>query len=182
MLNPNHTSPHQHDRYSWTPPTGSNVWHLAGYVENGVTYESHEFWVEFRVWAVNPEQWKTKARPDATLWVRHGGGVESVEITHHFARALRDAFLSDPKNTRGSFQSCWGVFDLIRGTAANVRRETQNYYLRAFAWGWMKKRKIPNRHGVKVWIEDPKSMCGSRFFGSKHTIATDTDTVSAAAQ
>ena len=174
MLNrPETHAKSDYDRYNWTPPEGENVWHLPGFVEAGVTYESHEFWVSFDVWHRKPDDWKTKARPHATLYVRHGGGVESIAIRHMFARQLRDLFVSGTTDTAGAFFTCWGIFELARDAAANERLAVSQKYLRAFASGQMKKRKIPGRAGAKVWVETPENMIDGRFVGSKHTVAFD---------
>lgn len=174
MLNLSQTHPKtDYDRYNWTPPEGENVWHLPGFVEAGVTYESHQFWVAFDVWDRKPDNWKTKARPDAVLYVKHGGGVESIAIRHMFARQLRDIFVSGTTDTVGAFFLCWGIFELARYAAANERRITADRFIRAFANGQMKKRKIPGRMGAQVWLETPDNMQNGKFLGPKHTVAFD---------
>lgn len=174
MLTTSHTHASKiHDPYNWIAPHGENVWHLPGFVECGVTYESHQFWVVFDDWGAKPDNWKTKARPHALLYVRHGGGVETIAICHMFARQLRDLFVSGTTDTAGAFFMCWGIFELARDAAANEARTVREYHLRAFANGQMKKRKIPGKLGAQVWLETPDNMLRGKFAGRKHTIALD---------
>jgi hypothetical protein len=70
-----------------------------------------------------------------------------------------------------AFHLCWGLFDMARGVAANERRETLREVFTAFVMGRLKKRKVPRRAGCQVWIE-PKQ---GRFYGTKHTIAFETE-------
>lgn len=150
------THPERHDRYDWQPEPS---WvHLPGFVESGVTYESHEFWIEW-----THSKYEDVARPTAKLWVRHGGGVESIILNTHEARALRDMLLHDM--VRSAFHLCWAVFAVRREVASTERSIVSVSYMRDFANGRLKKRKIPGRAGAYVWREGQDH--------AKYTIAFD---------
>ena len=141
----------QHDRYTWQPdPTWRS---LPGFVEAGVTYESHHFWIEW-----THSKWETVARPTANIWVRHGGGVESIEVSCHHARALRE--LDDA----GAFHLCWAVFQLAREAAQVSAALTRRSIFQAIADGRLKKRKIPKAHGLWIWITE------NGYAGRKHVL------------
>lgn len=157
MLNAPEMEARQYDRYTWTPPEGAIE--LPGFIEGqqengngGVTYESHTFWVTFD----RPGHRRT----NATVWVRHGGGVESLILSHMLAVPLEhlvegrviNADMTDP-NLRAAFKMCWGIFELARcslGHGAGIA--TQRIKV-AFVEGRLKKRKRPGRDVYKVWIE-----------------------------
>ena len=168
MLALSHIKALKISRDEFTAPYGRNVWELKGFVEAGTTYESHQFWVVF-----HGNRWETKARPAATLYVEHGGGVERIDVRHMFARQLRDSFTLDSHNERAAFFTCWGIFELARDAFAEGERTSRLYLLRAYAKGWLKKRKIPKKNGSWVWVEDPARMAGGKFLGHKHQIDHD---------
>jgi hypothetical protein len=72
----------------------------------------------------------------------------------------RPAFRSRPDNRsqddRGAFWLCWYLIDVARSAHAAGRQEAAKEYREAFVDGRLKKRKLPARDDVKVWIE-PKA-------------------------
>jgi len=132
----------RHPTYTFEPP--ADAFRLPGFVENGVTYESHTFFVEFEA---------RQTRPGATIYVRHGGGWESLSVRHMAASAL--SVLIDRGHEREAFFLCWNLHELAYDERKAGRDETAQEYREAFVSGRLKKRKMPGRAACKVWIEPP---------------------------
>jgi|UPI00082FB0F3 hypothetical protein len=132
----------RHDTYTFKAP--ATAIELKGFVENGVTYESHTFHVDF-------------GKPgylglvDATIYVRHGGGWESMPVRHMIATALRS--LLDAGVSRAAFFLCFELFEQVRNAYGAGSGAIAREYQKAFVEGRLKKRKRPGLDKAKVWIE-----------------------------
>ena len=157
------------DRNGWSPPEGAV--HLPGFIdrERNVTYESHHFWVEW-VW---PQPLFNHAVPrqpvpiGATIWVRHGGGVQRLRVDRHVAPSLYRLIATGDAVT--SFHLCWGLHDLARLTASAARAAEKERLEDAFVSGQLRKRKVPGREAYRVWVEQPdgtRSMAITRSAGT----------------
>lgn len=160
MLNPPYVDAQQFKRGDWTPPEGDNVWHIPGFVDATTTYESHSFWIEFEKWEREPDAWRTKRRPEATLWVQHGGGVECIKVRNMFARPLRDMLIAFEKGTtpcmmQPAFFMCWGVFELARDAKAYGSSRARQAVYTDFANGRLMRRKVTGRDTCSVWVKNP---------------------------
>ena len=140
------TAINRHETYTFKAP--ETAIELKGFVENGVTYESHTFYVDFGKSGY-------RSGPDATLFVRHGGGWESVSVRHMTATALKS--LLDAGNTRAAFFLCWEMFEQVRNAYTRGITETSAHFKKAFVDGRLKKRKIRGRDAAQVWIEPETS-------------------------
>lgn len=136
----------RHETYTFKAP--EMAIELKGFVENGVTYESHTFYVDFG-------KSGSRTGPDATLYVRHGGGWESVSVRHMTATALKS--LLDAGNTRAAFFLCWEMFEQVRNAYTRGITETSAHFKKAFVDGRLRKRKIRGRDAAQVWIEPETS-------------------------
>ncbi|MEO0652413.1 MAG: hypothetical protein AAFZ65_17195 [Planctomycetota bacterium] len=85
------------------PPEDAHC--LPGFEENGVTYESHTFWL-----AVGRHGYRSG--PDGTLFVRHGAGRQSLALRHMATAAL--LALIEGGRRREAFFLAWELFDQIR--------------------------------------------------------------------
>ncbi len=132
----------QHPTYTFEAPATATK--LPGFVENGVTYQSHTFYVDFGKPGYH-------SGPDCTIYVRHGGGWESLRTSHMIATAL--ASLLAANDTRAAFFLCWGTHETARESYKLGRFDVATQYRTAFIEGRLKKRRLP-RGGVKFWIED----------------------------
>ncbi|PZR93543.1 MAG: hypothetical protein DI537_10530 [Stutzerimonas stutzeri] len=132
----------RHETYTFKAPETSIQ--LKGFVENGVTYESHTFYVDFG----KPGY---LSGPDAKLYVRHGAGWESIPTRHMIAAALKS--LLDAGDTRAAFFLCWEVFEQVRNAYSSGVADTTVHFKRAFVDGRLKKRKVRGQAAAKVWIE-----------------------------
>lgn len=132
----------RHDTYTFKAP--ATAIELKGFVENGVTYESHTFHVDFG----KPGY---RGLVDATLYVRHGAGWESLPVRHMIATALKS--LLDAGDTRAAFFLCWEVFEQVRNAYGAGSGATAREYQKAFVDGRLKKRKTRGHDATRVWIE-----------------------------
>jgi hypothetical protein len=119
---------------------------LPGFVENGVTYESHHFWVHFTRYE------KSTRFANVFIRVHHGGGWEVWRGDYMLARALENYGPDD----RGLFLLCWFLIDAAKAARDAGAYETGSEYRKAFVDGRLKKRKLPAQGKVKVWIEPPQ--------------------------
>lgn len=84
-----------------------------------------------------------------TLLVHHGGGEERVAID--YSPQLCDALL--PLSSDDRYYLLHTLLKLHHASRdAGVEQTTQRYR-KAFAEGRLKKRKLPGRDAVKIWIE-----------------------------
>lgn len=120
---------------------------LLGFVdkERNVTYESHNFWVQFDKNPRNGKNW------GATITVMHGGGVEQLIVRDMVADAIELVAQADE---RAAFKLCWGLFEVARDAHTAGCKETRSKCFEAFVDGRLKKRKKPGQDVHKVWIED----------------------------
>lgn len=130
---------------------------LPGFAERGVTYESHHFWVHFARYAerqpplTEADAQRRKQFSCVLIRVHHGGGWELWRGDYMLASALARYGSDD----RGLFLLCWYMIDNAK-TARDVgRHESAQEYRTAFVEGRLKKRKLPARGAVKVWIDPP---------------------------
>ena len=113
---------------------------MPGFVEGNVTYESHRFWLHFY----------GKARMGgALIVVNHGGGWEVWGADYRLAETL--ARYGD--DTRGLFHLCWVLREISEEAEKAGAAKASQRYRKAFVDGRLKKRKMPGRDAVKVWIE-----------------------------
>lgn len=133
---------------------------LPGFSEDGVTYQSHKFWVHFLQYArvsalpALSERDAEERKRDSGVLIRvnHGGGWEVWRGDYMLAKALRRYGSDD----RGMFLLCWYLIDCAHYSRQAGRDDAAKEYRTAFVEGRLKKRKLPARGQVKVWIE-PKS-------------------------
>jgi len=102
---------------------------LDGFVENGVTYESHTFWLEI-------ERTIRTARPDGVLYVRHGGGWQRLRLDDKITMAMTSLIALD--RGREAFFLAWGLFDAVRDATATEWMRVAG----AFVDGRLKKRRV----------------------------------------
>lgn len=129
---------------------------LPGFVEGGVTYESHHFWAHFcRYPHRNPHMPPPKEGrfSSALVRVHHGGGWEVWRGDYMLAKALHRYGDDD----RGLFLMCWFLIDAAREAQRTGYQEAKQEHRLAFVEGRLKKRKMPGRADHKVWIEEPKA-------------------------
>lgn len=131
-----------HETYTYKAP--ETAIELKGFVENGVTYESHTFHVDFG-------KSGSRTGPDANLYVRHGGGWESLAVRHMIAAALKS--LLDAGDTRAAFFLCWEAFEQVRNAYNRGISDSSAHFKKAFVDGRLKKRKLRGRDAAQVWIE-----------------------------
>lgn len=129
---------------------------LPGFSEDGVTYQSHHFWVHFLAYERNQTlpisaRDAERANRDSSvlICVHHGGGWEVWRGDYMLAKALRRY----GDNDRGLFLLCWYMIEAARVARDAGRQESADEYRKAFVDGRLKKRKLPARGCVKVWIE-----------------------------
>lgn len=85
-----------------------------------------------------------------TLRVKHGGGEESIRLSHGFkyvAVAL-EKLTSDER-----FLALHELRDVRRKADRDAEDRTAGVFRSAFADGRLKKRKLRGQASVKVWIE-----------------------------
>lgn len=118
---------------------------LEGFSENGVTYQSHNFWVRFE---------KPNDRSGwfgGEIFVKHGGGVESLGLEYHTARGLKS--IIDSGDLKSAFHLCWGLVDLARRAREMGQQEAKTRVFEAFVDGRLKKRKQRGTNTYRVEIE-----------------------------
>ncbi len=128
-------------------PNGSAI-HLPGFVENGTTYESHQFWII-------PGRHGYLSSLDCIVTVRHGAGWESIRCRHMIARALLT--LTANGHDREAFFLCWELLQTARDARIDGDQRTARRYRQAFVDGRLKKRKARGRSEFKVWIAEVAS-------------------------
>jgi|SRR5690606_24006815 len=131
---------------------------LPGFVHDRVTYESHHFWIHFcryprRKPNINPDDERFSS---VLIRVHHGGGWEVWRGDRMLAAALH--LYGD--DDIGAFWMCWSLIDIATSARSAGRQESAVEYRQAFADGRLKKRKLPRRSEVKIWIE-PKRISGT---------------------
>lgn len=143
-----------HETYTFEPP--ATAVRLKGFVREGVTYESHTFFVDFG-------KAGSRTGPDATLYVRHGGGWESLNVRHMTSMALKS--LLDAGDTTSAFFLCWELFEQVGNAFTAGARDASERFRKAFIDGRLKKRKLRNREAAQVWIEpEPGRSTGADKF------------------
>jgi hypothetical protein len=84
------------------------------------------------------------------LLVRHGGGDERIHLSLPRGSNIESSWRMD-SNTR------YWILNAIYHAHSNGRRDgiasEAAKYLRAFAEGRLKKRKLPKQGTVRIWIE-----------------------------
>lgn len=85
-----------------------------------------------------------------SLYVKHGGGEERLNLRHKMREILPGlhAMTSDQR-----FLLFWTLKDIDHEAAREARESEAAKYRAAFVDGRLKKRKLPARGVVKVWIE-----------------------------
>lgn len=139
--------------FSWPGGIGETR-ELPGFVMDNVTYESHRFWVHFlKPRPITNPNYTPQARDrrcsGVLVVVHHGGGWEVWRGDSMLAAAL-ERYGDDDK---GLFLLCWFMVDAAREAHQRGYGEAKGEYQRAFVDGRLKKRKLPARGAVKVWIE-----------------------------
>lgn len=85
--------------------------------------------------------------------VRHGGGVERINIGYEYNRLAAIICSIDSEN---AYLMMHGLYRIHKDAARNASENTALEYKTAFAEGRLKKRKVRGASAFKVWIE-PKS-------------------------
>lgn len=118
---------------------------LRGFVENGVTYESHTFFVEYG-------RDGYRSGPEAMIYCLNGSGWSALPVRHMIAGAL-SALIATGRE-REAFKLCWELFEKVREARSSVWAEMKI----AFLQGRLKKRRV--RGGTRenpryeVYIEE----------------------------
>jgi hypothetical protein len=86
---------------------------------------------------------------DYTLIVRHGGGVERVNLG--YSRRIVNAFRQMDSDSR--FRLMWTFLDVYHAAKTEAADATAKTYREAFVEDRLKKRRLPARNATKVWIE-----------------------------
>lgn len=125
---------------------------LPGFVFKNTTYESHHFWIDFHGYKRDDEstapEWQMDFSRQVIIRVRHGGGWEVWRGDYFLARIL--ARIPDDM---AAFWLCWHAIDNHRNAYDAGVRDASASYQKAFVDGRLKKRKMPGRDAMKVWIE-----------------------------
>ncbi|TVR06648.1 MAG: hypothetical protein EA385_15125 [Salinarimonadaceae bacterium] len=131
---------------------------LPGFTHDGVTYESHHFYIHFcryerdgRNPSANPS---TRRFSSVLVIVNHGGGWEVWSGDYMLAAALHRY----GDDNMGAFWLCWYLLDSTKEALHVGRHEASREYRQAFAEGRLKKRKLPRQNSVKIWIEPPATV------------------------
>lgn len=131
-----------HETYTFKPP--DTALQLNGFVRSGVTYESHTFFVDFGKQGY-------RSGPDATIYVHHGGGWESIHVRHMIAMALQSLIAFGDQTS--AFFLCWETFEQVQNAYKAGAHDASDRFRKAFIDGRLKKRKVRGREAAKVWIE-----------------------------
>lgn len=83
------------------------------------------------------------------LLVKHGGGEESVDLGY----SKRIVAALEPLDSDTRYWLLHVLLDVRHRAQTETRDRVASEYRRAFVAGTLKKRKMPGRDAVKVWIE-----------------------------
>lgn len=120
---------------------------LPGFVERGVTYESHRFWLH---WIGGRDVDGLHLASEVLIVVNHGAGWEVWSARFLLAEAL----CRYGEDHRGLFKMAYALIQTACECETTGAQKASDRFRRAFAEGRLRKRKMPGRNEVKVWIED----------------------------
>jgi hypothetical protein len=123
---------------------------LDGFSYEGVTYQSHTFFIDFYKYKRDKE---TTEPQGVIIRVNHGSGWEVLSGDYMLAKAL----IRWTGDAKGLFWLCWS---LIEGAKSNFKigqHIAEKEIKQAFIEGRIKKKKVRNTDHYKVIIE-PKPM------------------------
>lgn len=142
---------------------------LPGFVDDDrqtpVTYTSHHFWIHFLKYRLRDNHGESPALVRAAheaqrkrfsgvlIRVHHGGGWEVWRGDAMLANALHRYGEDD----RGAFLLCWFMIDAAQAADSAGYARAADEHRKAFIEGRLRKRKLPARGAVRVWIEPPKT-------------------------
>lgn len=113
--------------------------HTYGNDNNGIDYRSHYFRVV-----------KGSHGYGCWLLVKHGGGQERFQLDYNPTRCKQ---IFERLDSTERYLLMHMLFTVHRQAQVTARNDTKNLYTSAFVAGRLKKRKLPARGIVKVWIE-----------------------------
>lgn len=125
---------------------------MPGFVDEArnVTYQSHHFWLHLlRYRRRRTDAPMPRDHASALVVVHHGAGWEVWRANHSVVQAL-EGYSGDP---RGLYHLCRSLIDVARSNMAAGSHKEGERYRQAFADGRLRKRKMPGRNAVKIWIE-----------------------------
>ena len=130
---------------------------LPGFIENGVTYESHHYTVILTLPVEHSwdNRTATPRSQGALVKVRHGGGDEYAALNYRLAEPLR--YLLEERMHREAFFLCHALFDAARENQEIGRQKEGERLKRAFVEGCLRKRKQRGRATYKVWVDNARA-------------------------
>ncbi len=126
----------------WRKPTlhpdDAEVFSECGRICYNIDYRSHWFVL-------------IQSRGLFTLIVKHGGGEERINMPRVNFKVTAQAMIHLSSDDR--YVMLHSLYDIHKQAKRDAETETAQEYRKAFVDGKLRKRKLPARGVVKVWIE-----------------------------